>query len=125
MMAYFPPRQTNTKSLKSGAAFDALKRDIMLGVLEPGTGLTELELAAHFQCSQGTVREALLQLQEEGLRVPEDVSVVGFDNWDVMATATRPPLTTVDPRLDELGRLAAESVLAMLQKRGLRVTRIQ
>ncbi|WLS00294.1 GntR family transcriptional regulator (plasmid) [Shinella sumterensis] len=67
MMAYFPPRQTNTKSLKSGAAFDALKRDIMLGVLEPGTGLTELELAAHFQCSQGTVREALLQLQEEGL----------------------------------------------------------
>jgi DNA-binding transcriptional MocR family regulator len=77
-MAYFPPRQTNTKSPKSGAAFDALKRDIMLGVLEPGTGLTELELAAHFQCSQGTVREALLQLQEEGL-VLRDVSAAPAD----------------------------------------------
>lgn len=66
-MAYFSPRPTNSRSPKAGAAFDALKRDIMLGVLEPGTGLTELELAAHFQCSQGTVREALLQLQEEGL----------------------------------------------------------
>jgi DNA-binding GntR family transcriptional regulator len=39
----------------------------MLGTLAPGTGLTELELASHFQCSQGTVREALLQLQDEGL----------------------------------------------------------
>jgi len=39
----------------------------MLGTLAAGTGLTELELAAHFQCSQGKVREALLQLQEEGL----------------------------------------------------------
>ncbi|MGN8171855.1 GntR family transcriptional regulator [Agrobacterium sp. 22117] len=66
-MTYFPPRQTATKSLKSSAAFASLKRDIMLGVLEPGTGLTELDLATHFQCSQGTVREALLQLQEEGL----------------------------------------------------------
>lgn len=66
-MAYFPPRQTASRPAKAGAAFDALKRDIMLGVLEPGTGLTELDLAAHFQCSQGTVREALLQLQEEGL----------------------------------------------------------
>jgi DNA-binding GntR family transcriptional regulator len=66
-MAYFSSRPTSTKPPKAGAAFNALKRDIMLGTLAPGTGLTELELAAHFQCSQGTVREALLQLQEEGL----------------------------------------------------------
>ncbi|MCQ1780670.1 GntR family transcriptional regulator [Neorhizobium galegae] len=66
-MAYFSARSTSIRSPKAGAAFDALKRDIMLGTLAPGTGLTELELAAHFQCSQGTVREALLQLQEEGL----------------------------------------------------------
>ncbi len=77
---------------------------------------------AVFCGSDQIARGVVEQLQEEGLRVPEDVSVVGFDNWDVMATATRPPLTTVDPRLDELGRLAAESVLAMLsgeQRRGV------
>lgn len=52
---------------RSAAAFDALKHDIMLGDLPAGAPLVELELAARFGCSQGTVREALLQLQEEGL----------------------------------------------------------
>jgi DNA-binding GntR family transcriptional regulator len=70
-MSYFPARpagrQAATKPAKSAGAFNALKRDIMLGILAEGTALTELDLAAHFGCSQGTVREALLQLQEEGL----------------------------------------------------------
>ncbi|MDK1374102.1 MULTISPECIES: GntR family transcriptional regulator [unclassified Sinorhizobium] len=69
-MTHFPaaPHGRNAgKPAKSTAAFNALKRDIMLGVLPAGTALTELDLAAHFSCSQGTVREALLQLQEEGL----------------------------------------------------------
>ncbi|WP_244639431.1 GntR family transcriptional regulator [Aureimonas endophytica] len=39
----------------------------MLGELSPGQPLVELELATRFGCSQGTVREALLQLQDEGL----------------------------------------------------------
>lgn len=52
---------------KSGEVYEAVKRDIMLGELPPGEPLVELELAARFGCSQGPVREALLQLQEEGL----------------------------------------------------------
>ena len=43
------------------------RRDIMLGDIEPGATLVELEVAARFQCSQSTVREALMLLQEEGL----------------------------------------------------------
>src|SRR5215207_7844842 len=39
----------------------------MLGEIEPGATVTELEVAARFHCSQSTVREALLLLQEEGL----------------------------------------------------------
>ncbi|CAD7036886.1 GntR family transcriptional regulator [Pseudorhizobium endolithicum] len=68
-MTYFSAQShaREAKPAKSAAAFSALKRDIMLGVLPAGTALTELDLAAHFSCSQGTVREALLQLQEEGL----------------------------------------------------------
>lgn len=58
---------SSPRPLKAGAAYNALKRDIILGALPAGAALTELELAAQFQCSQGTVREALLQLQEEGL----------------------------------------------------------
>jgi DNA-binding GntR family transcriptional regulator len=60
------PRRARSAA-RSAAAFDALKHDIMLGELTPGEPLVELELAARFGCSQGTVREALLQLQEEGL----------------------------------------------------------
>ncbi|TFF27341.1 GntR family transcriptional regulator [Jiella endophytica] len=59
-----PRRQASGKST---AAFAALKRDIMLGALQPGDSLVELELAERFGCSQGTIREALLQLQDEGL----------------------------------------------------------
>ncbi|SDA98157.1 GntR family transcriptional regulator [Mesorhizobium qingshengii] len=66
-MTYFSARPSVSRPPKAATVFNALKRDIMLGNLAAGTSLTELELAAHFQCSQGTVREALLQLQEEGL----------------------------------------------------------
>lgn len=52
---------------KASAPLLALKRQILLGDLPPGHMLTELDIAARFSCSQGTVREALLQLQEEGL----------------------------------------------------------
>ncbi|WP_332700032.1 LacI family DNA-binding transcriptional regulator [Devosia sp.] len=52
-------------------------------------------------------------LRERGLRVPEDVSVVGFDNWEIVAAATRPPLTTVDMNLKQLGREAGRLILAL------------
>ncbi|WP_329263704.1 LacI family transcriptional regulator [Streptomyces sp. NBC_01478] len=46
-------------------------------------------------------------LRENGLDVPGRVSIVGYDNWDVMALASRPPLTTIDTDLSEIGRRAA------------------
>jgi LacI family transcriptional regulator, galactose operon repressor len=51
------------------------------------------------------------RLRELGRRIPEDIAVTGFDNWDVMALACRPPLTTVDLELEELGRRAARMLL--------------
>ncbi|QHQ34307.1 GntR family transcriptional regulator [Algicella marina] len=54
-------------SRRSHAIYGELQREIVLGVLAPRSSLLELELAARFQVSQGTIREALLLLQEEGL----------------------------------------------------------
>lgn len=44
-----------------------LKKLILLNELKPNTPLTELGIAESMGCSQGTVREALLLLQEDGL----------------------------------------------------------
>jgi LacI family transcriptional regulator, galactose operon repressor len=53
-------------------------------------------------------------LRERGQSLPDDVAVVGFDNWDIVAEQTRPPLTTVDMNLHDLGREAARQLLARL-----------
>lgn len=53
-------------------------------------------------------------LRATGRRVPDDVALVGFDNWDVMALACQPPLTSVDLELEALGRNAANLLLAMI-----------
>ncbi len=47
-------------------------------------------------------------------RVPEPSPIVGFDNWEVMAEATRPPLTSVDMNLSDLGREAGAHLLEMI-----------
>jgi len=54
-------------------------------------------------------------LRERGVKTPADVSVIGFDNWEIVATQTRPPLTTVDMNLKELGREAGLTVLALAE----------
>jgi LacI family transcriptional regulator len=53
-------------------------------------------------------------LRAAGRRVPDDVALVGFDNWDVMALASQPPLTTLDMNLEGLGRAAADLLLAAI-----------
>jgi LacI family transcriptional regulator len=53
-------------------------------------------------------------LTEAGVSVPDDVAVVGTDNWALIARAARPPLTTVDMRLSEVGRRAAHFLIAAI-----------
>lgn len=53
-------------------------------------------------------------LRERGVVVPDAVSVVGFDNWEIIAAATRPPLTTVDMNLVELGRAAGSHLIRLI-----------
>ena len=54
---------------KAGDVHAWLKQQIMLSKVLPGQPLVELEIAATMGCSQGTVREAMLRLQEDGLIV--------------------------------------------------------
>jgi LacI family transcriptional regulator, galactose operon repressor len=72
---------------------------------EPGTD-------AIFCGSDQLARGVSDALREAGRRVPDDIALVGYDNWDVFALSSRPPLTTVDMCLTELGQLAARKLLA-------------
>jgi LacI family transcriptional regulator len=53
-------------------------------------------------------------LRASGRKVPDDVALVGFDNWDVMALACQPPLTSLDMDLEGVGRAAANMLLAAI-----------
>ena len=64
-----------------------------------------------------SVRGVADAVREAGKRVPEDIALVGFDNWEVIAAANRPPLTTVDMNLRELGRTAGEELLSAIEGR--------
>lgn len=52
---------------KTDALFHEIRRAILLRELQAGEALTESQIGRDFNCSQGTVREALMRLQEEGL----------------------------------------------------------
>jgi LacI family transcriptional regulator len=79
--------------------------EALLATRKPFTAI----FAANDQMAVG----ALLGLHKRALRVPDDVSLVGFDDMPTSQFAL-PPLTTVHQPNYELGRLAAAAMLQLL-----------
>ncbi|GAA0912281.1 LacI family transcriptional regulator [Virgisporangium aurantiacum] len=66
-------------------------------------------------CGSDQVAYGVLEgLRDFGRAVPDDVAVVGYDNWELLATESRPPLTTVDVNLEQLGAAAVRHLFAAL-----------
>lgn len=68
---------------------------------------------AIFACNDMTAFGVVSELSQQGLKVPDDVSVMGFDGIDFGQMMT-PPLTTVLQPTYEMGRLACNMLLDML-----------
>jgi len=62
--------------------------------------------------------------RQHGLRIPEDLSVVGFDELPVARWAS-PPLTTVRQPLAEMGNVAAQMLGELIEGVPLRSTRVE
>jgi LacI family transcriptional regulator len=68
-------------------------------------------------CTADLIAAGLLAgLHKLGKRIPEDVSVMGFDNLSI-STMVYPALTTVDQSIAEKGRLAGNLIASILTKR--------
>ncbi|PYI53533.1 LacI family DNA-binding transcriptional regulator [Paenibacillus flagellatus] len=87
---------------------------------ENGKALTRKLLAeggdrptAVFACNDMTAFGVVNELAAQGLKVPDDVSVIGFDGLDIGQMIT-PPLTSVLQPTYEMGRLACTMLLDML-----------
>ena len=59
---------------------------------------------------------ALRAIARVGLRVPEDISVVGFDDIE-LSRFTQPPLTTIRLSRDDLGRKAFDALYETVESR--------
>lgn len=75
-----------------------------------------------FACNDLMAIGAIRAISEVGLRVPEDVAVVGYDNIS-LSSFTNPPLTTVAQPHREMGRLAAELLLDRINDKAARIER--
>jgi DNA-binding GntR family transcriptional regulator len=67
-------------------ALEALRRAVTSGEIAPGTHLVETELSEALSISRGTLREALRQLQQEGLAVADErgrLSVRALDDVEI------------------------------------------
>ena len=88
----------------------------LLGLAEPPTAM----FASNDVMAFG-VMEAV---RDRGLRIPEDVSIVGFDNIP-QSEHVRPQLTTIEQPLAEMGREATRRLLALISNPDLPLTRIE
>lgn len=73
------------------------------------------KFTALFAFNDVSAMGAIRALREAGLRVPQDVSVVGFDDIE-SAAYQNPPLTTVRQPLRKMGRIAAELLLRRISQ---------
>ncbi|HGY9609532.1 LacI family DNA-binding transcriptional regulator [Vibrio harveyi] len=74
---------------------------------------SKVHFSALFAANDQTAYGAIKALHDHGFRVPEDVSVIGFDDLPTSQYFT-PALTTLRQPIEEVGALSAESILNLL-----------
>ena len=100
---------------------EADPRLVVEGNLQQQSGVLAVEMllsrgrpfSAIFSANDQMAFGARLALFRRGIRVPQDISLVGFDD-EASAAYMIPPLTTARQPADEIGKIAAQAILEMI-----------
>lgn len=68
-------------------------------------------------CNDIRGHQVINACREVGIRVPEEVAVLGVDNDEVICRLCRPTLSSVEPDGEQIGYLAAESIASLLSEK--------
>lgn len=110
-----------------GAIAESVERGIELDVVRSGWHMRDGYLAAHRILQSPSRPSALFCIRDRvaggalhaaaalGIRVPEDLSVIGFDDEEGFASMLVPALTTVELPLAEMGRLAMRALVGRIE----------
>lgn len=114
-------RQRGYLQALTDAGIDSSEELIYEGSFDSPSGVLAIEsllmrgrsFTAIFAANDATAYGARLGLYRRGIRVPEDVSIVGFDDQMESAFMT-PPLTTVKQPAFEMGVIAGQAIVKLL-----------
>jgi LacI family transcriptional regulator len=91
---------------------------------EKGTATHEAELATWLRslpkpvgllaCNDIRGQQVINACREAEIRVPEEMAVLGVDNDEIICRLCRPTLSTIEPDVERIGRLAGELIAAQL-----------
>jgi DNA-binding LacI/PurR family transcriptional regulator len=119
-VAEAPDRQAQGRGVRAAlsAAGLELQGEVMYSEWSErwGRDAAALLMAQHpdvdaIACGSDQIARGVLDtLRDLDRRVPEDVAVTGYDNWEALTTHSRPELTSIDANLQQLGREAARSL---------------
>ena len=99
-----------SEQIHHGPWSEAWGREATNALLTSGAPKPDALFCGNDQIARGAVEA----LRDRGAKVPADVAIVGFDNWEVMTEAARPTITSIDMNLKALGREAGERLIAMI-----------
>ena len=106
----YDPKLVLTGEFEREVAYESLTKFL-------GNG-NHIDFDAVFAGNDDAAIGVIKALQDNGYRVPEDISVVGFDDLRLSGFLT-PPLTTVRAPTEEVGRIAAEQLFSLINEQHL------
>ena len=74
------------------------------------------ELTGVFVSNYEMTVGAMLAINERGLQIPKELSLIGFDNFE-LARVVKPRLTIAEQPVEEIGVKAAQLLLEQLQEK--------